>query len=193
MSLVLGEFWLLLLADVNSVKYFPMYVIYVSSSVYWPTDHFMSLLNPTSLFSASPCSNLDFSITLFIHRRLPFNSPSSVLSLSSVSSSSVSLWPSELVCMSWLRLLWILSCNRQCAALVSDVCMTCFPPDPISGSQAAFSGLSPARSSCSQPHGVSGGGVTLNWQWYLNRSFKSLLTFVNAPNNVRQFGLLAVL
>lgn len=32
---------------------------------------------------------------------------------------------------------WILSCNGQRAAVVSDVCMTCFPPEPISSSQPA--------------------------------------------------------
>ncbi len=57
---------------------------------------------------------------LFLHLSLPGSLPLSVV-----------------VCMSWLWLLWILSCNRQCAVLVSDVCMTCFPPDPISSSQPA--------------------------------------------------------
>lgn len=61
-----------------------------------------------------------------------------------------SRFQSAVVCMSWLWLLWILSCNRQRAVLVSDVCVTCFLPEPISSSLPAFStgfsGLVPARS-----------------------------------------------
>lgn len=72
----------------------------------------------------SPCPSLClvicFLCQLFLHLSLPGSSLLSVV-----------------VYMSWLWHLRILSCNRQCAALVSDVCMTCFLPEPISSSQPA--------------------------------------------------------
>lgn len=51
---------------------------------------------------------------------------------------------------------WILSCNGQRAAVVSDVCMTCFLPESISSSQPAlfFFWVIPCQASCSQPHGA---------------------------------------
>jgi len=104
-----------------------------------------------TLILSSSCNNCTSAKTSFSCKLgLPFSFPSLLLSCassylfpSSTFPSSiprcvpVSLCLSAVVCMSWLWLLWILSCNRQYAVLVSDVCVTCFLPDPISSSQPA--------------------------------------------------------
>lgn len=56
------------------------------------------------------------------------------IQLSVSSPTLVSLLLSVVVCISWPQLLWILGSNRQCTVVVSDVCVTCFSPDPMSSS-----------------------------------------------------------
>lgn len=94
-------------------------------------QHPSPLLPPSLSISWKLCFAIFFFLFLFL--RFLFMTRY----LFPLSALPLSLLLSVLVCMSWLGRLWILSCNRQCAALVSDVCMTCFPPDPISCSQPA--------------------------------------------------------
>lgn len=127
------------------------------------THHFSFFLLSSLFCSPFPVSSVSLSSSLSPFLSL---SPSSCLSplslflhLSLCLMHSMPRSPrlSVVVCMSWLWLLWILSCNRQCTVLVSDVCVTCFLPDPISSSQPAslpacllaFSGLVPFKSSSS--------------------------------------------
>lgn len=108
----------------------------------------------THHFTSLPCWAFLFFLLFFVFF-LPLSPPPPSSSLHCPSLSSSSPYLHWCVCPGsgfW----WILSCNGQRAAVVSDVCMTCFLPESISSSQLAlfFFWVIPCQASCSQPRGA---------------------------------------